>query len=265
MRHYRGDEAGAFFHVDFQKGRLDLAEKMACCKHLDMAKPTQMARKRQYIESAVPSASVVVPRNMQFQTPLLRSPESPPMPTQLTNAFEELNVYQGGYGAMDLSMAGVHPQLLSMDSNAIHSLQHPPMEAQPDLNAAIEREVSRRLQERINAAAINRLVRFQEQANVSPFSHVPFPQPPLAQNSFHHQAQQLAPTQFVSAWNLPGSAMSWNRSALAVAAQNLYGSNSLYGAKPPLPQISYAAAAAEYDLQLLPSLPPTNIRGAKTA
>ena len=30
MRHYRGDEAGAFFHEDFQEGRLDLAENMTC-------------------------------------------------------------------------------------------------------------------------------------------------------------------------------------------------------------------------------------------
>jgi len=30
MRHYRGCDAGAYFHKDFQKGRLDLAERMTC-------------------------------------------------------------------------------------------------------------------------------------------------------------------------------------------------------------------------------------------
>jgi hypothetical protein len=32
MRHYRGEEAGAFYHKCFQKGRLDLVEKMTCHK-----------------------------------------------------------------------------------------------------------------------------------------------------------------------------------------------------------------------------------------
>mmetsp|Transcript_26295 Transcript_26295/g.73446 ORF Transcript_26295/g.73446 Transcript_26295/m.73446 type:complete len:428 (+) Transcript_26295:807-2090(+) len=32
MRHYRGEEAGAFYHKDFQKDNLDLVEKMTCHK-----------------------------------------------------------------------------------------------------------------------------------------------------------------------------------------------------------------------------------------
>jgi hypothetical protein len=32
VRHFRGGESGAFFHVEFQKGRLDLAEAMTCCQ-----------------------------------------------------------------------------------------------------------------------------------------------------------------------------------------------------------------------------------------
>jgi len=32
MRHYRGEEAGAFYHKDFQRGRLDLVEQMTCHK-----------------------------------------------------------------------------------------------------------------------------------------------------------------------------------------------------------------------------------------
>ena len=32
MRHYRGDESGAFYHEEFQRGRLDLVEKMTCHK-----------------------------------------------------------------------------------------------------------------------------------------------------------------------------------------------------------------------------------------
>lgn len=32
MRHYRGEEAGAFFHKHFRRGRMDLVEKMTCYK-----------------------------------------------------------------------------------------------------------------------------------------------------------------------------------------------------------------------------------------
>ena len=32
QRHLRGEEAGAFFHKSFQRGRLDLVEKMTCYK-----------------------------------------------------------------------------------------------------------------------------------------------------------------------------------------------------------------------------------------
>jgi HSF-type DNA-binding len=32
VRHFQGGEAGAFFHDNFQKGRLDLAEAMTCCQ-----------------------------------------------------------------------------------------------------------------------------------------------------------------------------------------------------------------------------------------
>lgn len=32
VRHFRGGDSGAFFHPDFQKGRLDLAESMTCCQ-----------------------------------------------------------------------------------------------------------------------------------------------------------------------------------------------------------------------------------------
>lgn len=32
VRHFRGGDSGAFFHPDFQKDRLDLAESMTCCQ-----------------------------------------------------------------------------------------------------------------------------------------------------------------------------------------------------------------------------------------
>ena len=41
MRHYRGEEAGAFYHKDFKKDRLDLVEQMSCHK-VDMKAPVAM-------------------------------------------------------------------------------------------------------------------------------------------------------------------------------------------------------------------------------
>lgn len=94
MRQYRGDEAGAFYHKDFQKGRLDLVEKMSCYKQPE-TKPA--------------------------------APVNPPQPSAVPN----------------------------LAPRAPHHMPAQP-QAPVDLNAAIEMEVTRRLKERINAAALSR-------------------------------------------------------------------------------------------------------------
>ena len=39
-RHFRGEDSGAYYHELFQRGRLDLAEKMACSTKEDVSEPT---------------------------------------------------------------------------------------------------------------------------------------------------------------------------------------------------------------------------------
>lgn len=118
MRHYRGEEAGAFYHHLFQKDRLDLVEQMTCHKE-QLA--SQHARK-------IPKVAEVAPRPMAQQQPQQPAPLGDEMMAKLRS---------------QLSMSG---------------LQQPPPQvgAAQRLNAAIELEVARRIQERINAAAVSR-------------------------------------------------------------------------------------------------------------
>ena len=119
VRHYRGDEAGAFFHKDFQKDRPDLVEEMTCLKQESLGKP--MAPRR-----AAPSI-----------------PTAPaPLPTPPTAART------------------VHP-MAQMPPVA------PPMPSRPvDINAAIEMEVARRVQERIDLAAMRRLAIMRQEQQI---------------------------------------------------------------------------------------------------
>ena len=45
VRHFRGGESGAFYHADFAKGRLDLAEAMTCCPQQPSSKEAANASK----------------------------------------------------------------------------------------------------------------------------------------------------------------------------------------------------------------------------
>lgn len=118
MRHYRGEEAGAFYHHLFQKDRLDLVEQMTCHKE-QLA--SQNARK-------MPKVAEVAPRPNMAQAP----------PQAAAPLGEEM-------------MAKLRTQL------SMSGLQQPPqVGAAQRLNAAIELEVARRIQERINAAAVSR-------------------------------------------------------------------------------------------------------------
>lgn len=126
MRHYRGEEAGAFYHNLFRKDRLDLVEQMTCHKELASQTTTKM-----------PKVAQVAPRPMvqqQLQQQLQQQQQHVPVPLA------------------DEMMAKLRSQL------SISGLQaaQPQVGAAQRLNAAIEFEVARRIQERIKAAAVSR-------------------------------------------------------------------------------------------------------------
>jgi HSF-type DNA-binding len=264
MRHYRGEEAGAFFHDDFLKGRIDLVDKMTCYKQSGEVKPAAWAPAR---KAAVPAASVRK-QTMKSQSPtagISRRPVAQPptrtsaprpqqggmeqsvvptgLPLHVTSALEELSMYQRR-ASLQAMQNSANQQQLSMSR---------------DLNAVIEREVSRRLEERINevAASQQALAVAAQRAKLSALQHAHLPLTPSA----------LAASPFLAAWNQPGSNMSMHRATLNLAAQNLYG-NSNYGlamAAAKTRQMTLSCAAMGGDAQSLGSLPTTNIQSAKTA
>ena len=232
MRHYRGEEAGAFCHRDFQRGRLDLVEKMTChkpeppksTKALSKAaaekkalikpaplRPPVIAAKKPAPPVATPKAikmSILKVPTSALATPLACTPviTTPSLPLNVTAALPPLA-----------------PQLAT--PSAIRSNR---------LNAAIELEVNRRLKERINAVALQRqafamsALRQQRLLNAPPAINVN--QQQLAALLLQKQAGL-----FKNATSIPASAPTMGYRALAPAGEPL------------------------------PGAPPTNIQGARTA
>jgi hypothetical protein len=119
LRHYRGEESGAYYHENFQKGRLDLVEAMTCNKQ-DTTQP--------------PAASM----------PLERQREQPPAAPKPSAS-----------SAANMPMR--RPSTALETALARSRLQTPaPQMGAADLSAAIEFEVARRIREKINEDALNR-------------------------------------------------------------------------------------------------------------
>jgi hypothetical protein len=118
IRHYRGEEAGAFHHKYFQKDRLELVEKMTCFKEGFKPFATQ---KEEKTESLLPRTHAMATRE-----PLANF--LPPLPSRFPPT---------------MSSWSANP---SIQQNGL-------MNAPADLNAAIEMEVSRRLKGRVSSAA----------------------------------------------------------------------------------------------------------------
>jgi len=125
-RHYRGEEAGAFYHKDFQKDRLDLAEQMTC-RH-ESAPQSKSA-------AAILSAVDTEKKSSRQQTQV-RPPTETPLPVR----------------------AALPTIPVQMPPTQVMAASH--------LDAAIEVEVARRLQERIQQAALSRMF-MQQQLNTN--------------------------------------------------------------------------------------------------
>lgn len=119
MRHYRGEEAGAFYHKDFQKDRMDLVEEMTCYK------------------ADSPKSQIVIVE------------KSCPKDSTKGHKIEKASKSES-------EMSKNEPSNTGIASAAGVSKQIPQVDATDRLNAAIELEVNRRLKERLAAAAISR-------------------------------------------------------------------------------------------------------------
>ena len=122
IRHYRGEEAGAFHHKYFQKDQLELVEKMTCFKEGE--KSFTSPKKEEKTESLAPRPPLIYTRETLANV-------LPPLPSRFMSS---------------VSRWPVNP---SMQQNGL-------MSPNSDLNAAIEIEVSRRLKERVSAASMSR-------------------------------------------------------------------------------------------------------------
>jgi len=137
MRHYRGDESGAFYHKDFQKDRLDLVEQMTC-------------------KAETPSQSLAAISKL---TPALKKPVQQPVPSipKSENVLRSDSVLRA---VVQSSMQNVVPELpIQAPLNPA-----PATIVASHLDAAIEAEVTRRLQERLQQAALSRMF-MQQQLN----------------------------------------------------------------------------------------------------
>jgi len=240
MRHYRGEEAGAFYHKDFQRGRLEMVEEMTCHK-ADPPKSTHLitaavAQKKALVKPAPLRATAMVQQPHLARVPMV----APPVP--VTPKTMKMCVMKVPTSAL-ASTPTVRTPIINTHSLSVISMAAalPPMAPRltPNapsamstnrLNAAIELEVNRRLKERINAVAL------QRQA----FAVSALRQQQLALSA--PSSQQMA------AFLLQKQA--------GLFKNNI---NIPLGVAP----MGYRALAPEG--QPLPGAPPTNIQGARTA
>jgi hypothetical protein len=256
MRHYRGEESGAFYHKDFQKDRLDLVEKMACQKAIEPYKASSFAMK---VESAPTKDSRPSKKTVPASsTPSSSSGVSNHGPIDSMSKFQDLRrqqvvpIARPTHGPMTRMPLPVQPPIVASLGMASHSSQpvrtvamFTPMGMQQtlrsempvptpesivaaEINAAIEMEVSRRLQQRISAAAAH-----MSRANVARMGSML--QPPSAMNALNDSASAL-------------------RNKLMQMQQQ----------KEQM-QYLYMTGSLPVPAQGLGELPRTNIQGAKTA
>ena len=180
MRHYRGSEAGAFFHKHFRRGRMDLVEKMTCSKPggTPSSNKTSSARAAANANDNAPAMSMIMDTSASSRDSAGFRANSM-MGNHL--GLPQLQAGPGGFNALMQqqqlgAMGGIPQQFLMQGFGGMpaaqqqmllqqQQFQQQAMAAQQQggnhsgdtgLDAAIEMEVTRRLKERINAAAFSR-------------------------------------------------------------------------------------------------------------
>ena len=168
MKHYRGVEAGAFYHKFFQRDRLDLVEKMTCCKDHEKAL-APVAKKIEKAEPLAPKPTIMAP--LRDRVPNITSPKA------LSSLSPVSPMFPSPVSAWPMNQTPIP-----------HCMQAPSTAA--DLNAVIEMEVSRCLAERVTAAAQSRqaLAILQQQLKQPPPS--PFMEHRMMALQQHQQQQQ---------------------------------------------------------------------------
>ena len=229
LRHYRGEEAGAFYHEHFQRDSPDLVEKMTCYKTSgtpatgtqtntpQVVVRKQLSKQQRDTKGTSTEMQPTPPPQQQILGSSSAAASKPAArnQNQVSRPIPQLQQQQQQQQQQQINLSGFSGQQMGMAER---------------LNAAIELEVARRLQERIQAAALSR-------HNLALFNHHQFDQRPTPMN------------------------MPWNSMNGNLQAQLLY---KLQQQKQQQ-QLVNPQVASQMENKGLEKLPDTNIQGAKTA
>lgn len=231
MRHYRGEEAGAYYHELFVRDRLDMVEQMTCHKQEPPIKAKVVAH--QHKAPAAPAVAVPKP------APILASAPTPALATRQSLAAATANLSLHSRNMASMPPASITGSLTDVEARRV------------DLNAAIELEVARRLKERLESAAFSRQAHFalmeQQQQQQQQFR--------LQQQLQAQQQQALENVRMLlSQTSAPQPQLNHLQSPRVMELAQLY---NKIKAQPQQQYMAFGNTPM--------SLPETNIQGAKTA
>ena len=263
MRHYRGEEAGAYYHQDFQKGNLELVEKMACHRAqptksvvaiaaiskkahsavdaaaaADQPKVSSTPKRAPAIDKTIPWGSFnsgkttsTKPTEFKTSTQIHARPCVTTMTSPAT-ALPSLRVSTNHVAPNAVALPPMIPQLTGSATNmAAYNADR--------LHAAIELEVNRRIEERINAMEMSRQA--------------------FAMSALRQQQLMTQPTDTYS--QLAAAYMLQKQGGGGLA--NVPAPTTAAVAPGP-GDMGYRATTGQ-GRRSMPSAPPTNIQGARTA
>jgi HSF-type DNA-binding len=247
QRHYRGEEAGAFYHPEFLKDRLDMVEKMTC----KLDGPASAPKAKPMTSKSSSSGSRTTKSKAKNGSGVRPPTQSRPLVT--------LNAAQ-------------------VVGNYVPPLPPRPPVAQPtsaNLSAAIELEVARRLEERISAATFSRQALAMLEQQQQQQQHIQATLNAMIERRFQALLSHQSSLAAVSPSANTMSSGSGRNVALprvpplapASRPMNVVGAAQvgpmdlaqLYQKFKPAASYNYAFGDDT------PALPPTNIQGARTA
>lgn len=232
MRHYRGEEAGAYYHELFLRDRMDMVEQMTCHKQEPLIKAKVVAH--QHKAAAAPAVAVRKP------APIVASAPTPALATRQCLAAATANLSLHSRNMASMPPAAITGSLTDVEARRV------------DLNAAIELEVARRLKERLESAAFSRQAHFalmeqQQQQQQQQFR--------LQQQLQAQQQQALENVRMLlSQTSTPQPQLNHLQSPRVMELAQLY---NKIKAQPQQQYMAFGNTPM--------SLPETNIQGAKTA
>ena len=147
VRHYRGEDVGAYHHKYFQKGEFELAEKMSCYKQEPPKPSTSLSVSKSTAPEPASLSPHFAPLGGRAAGARLPSASAMPALTHSSSAVQR---------PAALDSHGLSANALSAQIQSLSMISHSATAPATDLNVAIELEVARRVRESIDAAVLRR-------------------------------------------------------------------------------------------------------------